>query len=190
MRCVLCGGDDVETDKGYRYFVAGWRGLWSWDRYCVAEGESNTTRRKCQQSNGSANKRRRAGFSGRNNSLAGGGAVGRNGWHGAGIGDVPRVCAAPHSSSVDGRVAGPTLRAVDEETVHLVVLGVQQDRSTVSAQIVNGVRAGSENGRCIHNIFDAPGFHHSQCSLWSFHVAPLRALARIFAPMKKKGRTQ
>jgi hypothetical protein len=43
------------------------------------------------------------------------------------------------SSPVGGRVAGPTLRAVDEETVHSVILGVQQDRSTVSAQIVNGV---------------------------------------------------
>jgi hypothetical protein len=32
----------------------------------------------------------------------------------------------PHSSSVGGRVAGPALRAVDEETMHLVFLGVQQ----------------------------------------------------------------
>jgi hypothetical protein len=75
----------------------------------------------------------------------------------------------PHSSSVGGRVAGPTLRAVDEETVHLVILGVQQDRSTVSAQIVNGVQAGDENGRCIYYILGAPGFHYSQCSSWILH---------------------
>jgi hypothetical protein len=71
--------------------------------------------------------------------------------------------------SLGGRAAGPTLRAVDEETVHLVILGVKQDRSTVSAQIVNGVRAGDENGRCIYYILDAPGFHYSQCSLWILH---------------------
>jgi hypothetical protein len=71
--------------------------------------------------------------------------------------------------SVGGRVAGPTFRAVDEETVHLVILGVQQDRSTVSAQIVNGVRAGDENGRCIYYILDTTGFHYSQCSLWIWH---------------------
>jgi hypothetical protein len=68
-------------------------------------------------------------------------------------------------SSVDGRVAGTTLRAVDEKTVHLVVLGVQQDRSTVSAYIVNCVRASDENGWCMYYIFDAPGFYYSQCSL-------------------------
>jgi hypothetical protein len=84
----------------------------------------------------------------------------------------------PHSSSVGGRVAGPTLRAVDEETMHLVILGVQQDRPTVSAQIVNGVRAGDENGRCIYDILGAPGFHYSQCSLWILHVAFFRVLAR------------
>jgi hypothetical protein len=56
--------------------------------------------------------------------------------------------------SVGGRVAGPTLRAVDEETVHLVILAVQQDRSTVSAQIVNGVRAGDQSG--VHLL-------HSRC---------------------------
>jgi hypothetical protein len=46
---------------------------------------------------------------------------------------------------------------------------VQQDRSTVSAYIVNCVRAGDENGRCMYYIFDAPGFYYSQCSLWIFH---------------------
>jgi hypothetical protein len=53
--------------------------------------------------------------------------------------------------------------------VHLVVLGMQQDRSTVSASIVNGVRACDENGRCIYYIFDAPGFHYSQCSFGILH---------------------
>jgi hypothetical protein len=38
----------------------------------------------------------------------------------------------PDSSSVVGRVAGSTFHAVDEETVHLVVLGMQQDCSAVS----------------------------------------------------------
>jgi hypothetical protein len=46
------------------------------------------------------------------------------------------------------------LRAVDEKTVHLVVLGVQQDRPTVSAYIVNCVRASDEKGRCMYYIFD------------------------------------
>jgi hypothetical protein len=36
-------------------------------------------------------------------------------------------------SSVNGRVAGPALRAVDEEAMHLIVLGVQQDRLAVTA---------------------------------------------------------
>jgi len=33
----------------------------------------------------------------------------------------------------NGRVAGPALRAVDEEAMHLIVLGVQQDRPAVAA---------------------------------------------------------
>jgi hypothetical protein len=33
--------DDVETDKGHHYFMAGWRRLWSWYGYLVAEGGSN-----------------------------------------------------------------------------------------------------------------------------------------------------
>jgi hypothetical protein len=53
---------------------------------------------------------------------------------------------------------------VDEETVDLIVLGVQQDRSTVSAYIVNCVRAGDENGRRMYYIFEGPGFYYSQCS--------------------------
>ena len=47
----------METDQGYHYFVAGWRGLWSWNSCRVAEDGSNTARLKCQQSNCSANKR-------------------------------------------------------------------------------------------------------------------------------------
>jgi hypothetical protein len=39
----------------------------------------------------------------------------------------------PHSSSVDGRVAGPALNAVDEKPVHLIVLGVHQNRPAVAA---------------------------------------------------------
>jgi hypothetical protein len=35
--------------------------------------------------------------------------------------------------SVNGRVAGPALRAMDEEAMHLIVLGVQQDRPAVAA---------------------------------------------------------
>ena len=38
-----------------------------------------------------------------------------------------------HHSSVDGRVAGPALRAVDKEAMHLIVLGVHQDRPAVAA---------------------------------------------------------
>jgi hypothetical protein len=38
-----------------------------------------------------------------------------------------------HSSSVDGRVAGPALNAVDEKPVHLIVLGVHQNRPAVAA---------------------------------------------------------
>jgi hypothetical protein len=60
----------VEADKGYHYFVASWRGLWSWNSYRVAEGGSNTARLKCQQSNCSANKRHRARFSRRHRSIA------------------------------------------------------------------------------------------------------------------------
>jgi hypothetical protein len=88
----------------------------------------------------------------------------------------------PDSSSVVGRVAGPTLHAVDEETVHLVVLGMQQDCSAVSTYIVNGVRAGDENGRRFHCIFDAPGLHYSQCSAWILHGRlSLSAGAHIYA---------
>jgi hypothetical protein len=73
--------------------------------------------------------------------------------------------------------------------VHLVVLGVQQDRSTVSAYIVNCVRASDENGRCMYYIFDAPGFYHSQCSLWIFHdriSSSVRAHIRVYAPHQRK----
>jgi hypothetical protein len=67
---------------------------------------------------------------------------------------IGEIFSCLHSSSVGGRVAGTTLRAVDEETVGLVVLGVQQDRPTVSAYIVNCVRAGDENGRCMWIFHD------------------------------------
>jgi hypothetical protein len=96
---------------------------------------------------------------------------------------IGEIFSCLHSSSVGGRVAGTTLRAVDEETVGLVVLGVQQDRPTVSAYIVNCVRAGDENGRCIYYIFDAPGFYYSQCSLWIFHdrlSSSVRAHIRVY----------
>jgi hypothetical protein len=73
----------------------------------------------------------------------------------------------PRQSSV--ALQDPPLHAVDEEAVHLVVLGMQQDRSAVSAQIVNGVRTGDENGRCFHCILHAPGLHHFQCSSWILH---------------------
>jgi hypothetical protein len=46
-------------------------------------------------------------------------------------GDVP--FGLGHHSSVNGRVAGPALRAVDKEAMHLIVLGVQQDRPAVAA---------------------------------------------------------
>jgi hypothetical protein len=62
------------------------------------------------------------------------------------IEDVRSGRPLPHSSSVVGRVAGSTVHAVDEETVNLVVLGMQQDRSAVSTYIVNGVRAGDARG--------------------------------------------
>ena len=45
-------------------------------------------------------------------------------------------------ASVNGRVVRATLRAVDEETVHLVVLGVQQDRPAVPANEIDRVGAG------------------------------------------------
>jgi hypothetical protein len=38
-----------------------------------------------------------------------------------------------HHSSVDGRVAGAALHTMDEETVHLIVLGVHQHRRAVAA---------------------------------------------------------
>jgi hypothetical protein len=59
----------VETDKGHHYLVASWRGLRSWDGYRVAEGGSNATCFECQQSNGAANERHRARFSGRDYSI-------------------------------------------------------------------------------------------------------------------------
>jgi hypothetical protein len=48
------------------------------------------------------------------------------------------------SKSVDGGVAGPALRAVDEEAVNLIILGVHQDRPKVAAQKINGVRTGRQ----------------------------------------------
>jgi hypothetical protein len=79
----------------------------------------------------------------------------------------------PHPSSVDGRVAGPTLRAVDEEAVDLIVLGVHQDRPAVAAKKIDGVRAGDKNGWRIHRVFGAPGFHDLQFSCWIFHDLPM-----------------
>jgi hypothetical protein len=113
----------VETDQGYHYFVASWRGLWSWNSYRVAEVGSNTARLKCQQSNCSANERHRARFSRRHRSIAVRGD--------RPCGDVPSSLG--HHTSVDGRVAGPALRAVDKEAMHLIVLGVHQDRRAVAA---------------------------------------------------------
>jgi hypothetical protein len=74
-----------------------------------------------------------------------------------------------HSLSVDGRVAGPALRAVDEQPVHLIVLGVHQDCPTVAAQKINGVRTGDENRWRIHSVFEASGFYHLQFSCRIFH---------------------
>jgi hypothetical protein len=74
-----------------------------------------------------------------------------------------------HSSSVDGRVARPALRAVDEQPVHLIVLGVHQDCPTVAAQKINGVRTGDENRWRIHSVFEACGFYHLQFSCRIFH---------------------
>jgi hypothetical protein len=104
---------------------------------------------------------------------------------------IEDIRALPRSSSVGGRVAGPTLRAVDEETMHLVILGVQQNRPTVSAYIVNCVRAGDENGRCMYYIFNAPGFYYSQCLLWIFHdrlSSSVRTHMRVYgkAPHQRK----
>jgi hypothetical protein len=79
----------------------------------------------------------------------------------------------PHSSSVDGRVAGPTLRAVDEEAVDLIVLGVHQDRPAVAAKKIDGVRAGDKNGWRVHRVFGAPGFHDLQFSCWICHDLPM-----------------
>jgi hypothetical protein len=53
------------------------------------------------------------------------GVVVAAGVDGNGMARIEDIRPLPHSSSVGGRVAGPTLRAVDEETVHLVILGVQ-----------------------------------------------------------------
>jgi hypothetical protein len=50
-----------------------------------------------------------------------------------------------------GRVARLALRTADEEAVHLIVVGVQQDRPAVTAKKINGVRGG-ENRRRIHCI--------------------------------------
>jgi hypothetical protein len=47
-RALRVEADDVETDKGHHYFVAGWRRLWSWYGYLVAEGGSNASPFKCQ----------------------------------------------------------------------------------------------------------------------------------------------
>jgi hypothetical protein len=65
-----------------------------------------------------------------------------------------------HSSSVDGRVAGPALRTVDEEAVNLIVLRVHQDRPAVAAQKINGVRTGDKNWWCVHRVFEAWGFDY------------------------------
>jgi hypothetical protein len=113
----------VETDQGYHYFVAGWRGLWSWNSCRVAEDGSNTARLKCQQSNCSANKRHRARCCRRHRSIAvrGDGSFGH----------VPYGLG--HHFLVDGRVARAALCAVDKEAMHLIVLGVQQDRPAVAA---------------------------------------------------------
>jgi hypothetical protein len=73
--------------------------------------------------------------------------------------------------SVVGRVAGLALRAADEEAVHLIVLGVQQDRPAVTAKKINGVRTGDANRRRIHRVFNAGCFHDSQFSCW-FHDPP------------------
>jgi hypothetical protein len=64
-------------------------------------------------------------------------------------------------TSVNGRVAGPALRAADKEAMHLIVLGVQQDRPTVAAKKINGVRACDENRWRIHRAFEARGFPYS-----------------------------
>jgi hypothetical protein len=53
--------------------------------------------------------------------------------------------------------------------VNLIVLGVHQDRSTVAAQKINGVRTGDENRWRIHSVFEASGFYHPQFSCRIFH---------------------
>jgi hypothetical protein len=60
----------VETDKGHHYFLARWRDLWNWDRDHIPAIGPTTTRFKCQQSNDSANKWRRARASGRDQSIS------------------------------------------------------------------------------------------------------------------------
>jgi hypothetical protein len=74
--------------------------------------------------------------------------------------------------SAVGRVAGLALGAADEEAVHLIVLGVQQDRPAVTAKKINGVRTGDENRRRIHRVFNAGCFHDSQFSCRIFHNPP------------------
>ena len=54
-------------------------------------------------------------------------------WNGVRIEDIRPTGPLPHASSVNGRVAGATLGAVDEETMQLVVLGVKRSRSPVPA---------------------------------------------------------
>ena len=77
------------------------------------------------------------------------------------IGDDPPGLV---SLGVDGRVLIGALGAVDEDAMHLIVLGVQQDRPAVAAQKINGVRAGDENRWRIHCMFAAGGFDDSQFS--------------------------
>jgi hypothetical protein len=149
----------VEIDKSYYYFVASWRGLWSWNSCRVAEGGSNTARLKCQKSTCSANKRR---CSRRRRSIAA-----------RGDGSFGDALQSGHHSSVDGRVAGTTLRAVDKEAMHLIVLGVQQDRPAVAAEKINGVGAGDENRWRIHGVFEAGGFDYPQFSRWILHDLPV-----------------
>jgi hypothetical protein len=91
------------------------------------------------------------------------------------------ISVAPHCehrSSVNGRVAGPALRAVDEEAVRLIVLGVQQDRPAVAALKINGVRAGDENRWRIHCVFEASGFDDPQFSRWILHDLPVYLIWR------------
>jgi hypothetical protein len=57
--------------------------------------------------------------------------------------------------------------------VHLIVLGVHQDRAAVTAQKINCVRAGDENGRRIDCMFETSGFHYPQFLRWIFHGVPI-----------------